>query len=51
MDNPIDLVLSPDGRHLYVLSSAPSDSTADNAIVVFSRSTEPGAADFGQLSL
>jgi len=50
MEGPIDLAISPDGRHVYVLSRAAVDSEAENAIVVFSRDVNPASEDFGKLS-
>ncbi|MDX1624886.1 MAG: beta-propeller fold lactonase family protein [Wenzhouxiangellaceae bacterium] len=50
MEGPVDLAISPDGRHVYVLSKADPMSDSQNAIAVFSRQTSPTASDFGQLS-
>lgn len=40
MDRPVDLTLSPDGRHVYVLA------TNSSAVVVFSRNSSTGALTF-----
>lgn len=50
MEGPVDLAISPDGRHVYVLSRAAVDSEAENAIVVFSRDANPASDDFGKLA-
>ena len=52
MENPVDVAMSPDGRHVYVLSHPPADTEIDSvaAIAVFSRETNPASDDFGKLS-
>jgi uncharacterized repeat protein (TIGR01451 family) len=50
MDGPVDLAISPDGRHVYVLSQADPSGEAENAIVVFNRDANPASDDFGKLS-
>lgn len=50
MGNPVDIALSPDGRQVYVLSNPDPMDDGQNAIVVFSRSVNPAAPNFGELS-
>lgn len=52
MENPIDIAMSPDGRHVYVLSHPPADTEIDSvaAIAVFARETNRASEDFGKLS-
>lgn len=54
MDNPVDIALSPDQRHVYVLAAPPFDSVNNvqppPAVVGFVRSVNRLAGDFGQLS-
>jgi len=52
MDVPVDLAMSPDQRHVYVLSN-PDDAATDappNAIATFARSIDPAAPNYGDLS-
>lgn len=52
MDEPVDLVLGSDQRHVYVLSN-PDEAVSDappNAVTVFARSIDPAADNFGELS-
>lgn len=52
MENPVDIAMSPDGRHVYVLShpAADSETASVPAITVFGRETNPASGDFGTLS-
>ncbi|MBB5207154.1 beta-propeller fold lactonase family protein [Chiayiivirga flava] len=51
MRNPVDLVLSPDGAMLFVLSHAPaSPPGAPSSIVAFNRVTNPADPAYGRLS-
>lgn len=40
------LVISPDGRHVYVLSASEPDFDNDGTVVVFARDTESGEIDY-----
>jgi len=47
LNNPIDIAMSPDGLNVYVLANDTDDGPALSA---FSRSTNPAAPDFGELT-
>ena len=47
MNGPIDIVISPDGRNVYVLSLDAEDGPS---LAAFGRSTNPAAPDFGELT-
>lgn len=44
MSGPADIVLSPDGKHLYVLGGN------DNSVALFARNPNPGSSAYGELT-
>lgn len=52
LDSVDDIVVSPDGKHVYVVSgkSLPNLTQGDDAIAAFARDTDPISPTFGELT-